>query len=119
MVGFFVANTGVVADVLAYPATPPYQNKNTPIRGYFYFWWEWLDSNQLRLKPTDLQSAPALQLRRTPELNRHMLLFVACHTKLWRSVVRAAGIEPAFQAWKACILAFVLCPQQIQSPTII
>ena len=29
-------------------------------------WWEWLDSNQLRLKPTDLQSAPALQLRRTP-----------------------------------------------------
>ena len=34
-------------------------------------------------------------------------------------LVRAAGIEPAFQAWKACILAFVLCPQQIQSPTII
>ncbi len=30
---------------------------------------------------------------------------------LWRRVVRAAGIEPAFQAWKACILAFVLCPQ--------
>ena len=120
-------------------------------------WWEWLDSNQLRLKPTDLQSAPALQLRRTPELIRHMLLFVACHTKLWRSVVRAAGnrahkntmscvisnelmfasqgypiqllspyhlvraagIEPAFQAWKACILAFVLCPQQIQSSMII
>lgn len=82
-------------------------------------WWEWLDSNQLRLKPTDLQSAPALQLRRTPELIRHMLLFVACHTKLWRSVVRAAGIEPAFQAWKACILAFVLCPQQIQSQMII
>lgn len=45
--------------------------------------------------------------------------FVACHTKPWRSVVRAAGIEPAFQAWKACILAFVLCPQQIQSPVII
>ena len=71
MVGFFVANTGVVADAsihnnknlqkfrscnfcdfsnclfsyspcadaLAYPATPPYQNKNTPFRGYFYFWW--------------------------------------------------------------------------------
>ena len=35
------------------------------------------------------------------------------------SLVRAAGIEPAFQAWKACILAFVLCPQQIQSPVII
>ncbi len=34
-------------------------------------------------------------------------------------LVRAAGIEPAFQAWKACILAFVLCPQQIQSPPII
>ena len=40
MVGFFVANTGVVADALAYPATTPYQNKNTPFRGYFYFWWE-------------------------------------------------------------------------------
>ena len=34
-------------------------------------------------------------------------------------LVRAAGIEPAFQAWKACILAFVLCSQQIQSPMII
>lgn len=32
------------------------------------FWWEWVDSNHLRLKPTDLQSAPALQLRRTPNL---------------------------------------------------
>ena len=28
-------------------------------------------------------------------------------------LVRAEGIEPSFQAWKACILAFVLCPQQI------
>ena len=74
----------------------------TPQTGCSYFWWEWLDSNQLRLKPTDLQSAPALQLRRTPN-----------------PLVRAAGIEPAFQAWKACILAFVLCPQQIQSLTII
>ncbi len=45
MVGFFVANTGVVADALAHPDTLPYQNKNTPIRGYFYFWWEWLDCN--------------------------------------------------------------------------
>ena len=45
--------------------------------------------------------------------------FMARHTKPWRSVVRAEGIEPSFQAWKACILAFVLCPQQIQSPTII
>ena len=34
--------------------------------GHFLFWWEWVDSNHLRLKPTDLQSAPALQLRRTP-----------------------------------------------------
>ena len=45
--------------------------------------------------------------------------FMACHTKPWRSVVRAEGIEPSFQAWKACILAFVLCPQQIQSQRII
>lgn len=35
-----------------------------------FYWWEWLDSNQLRLKPTDLQSAPALQLRRTPNLSK-------------------------------------------------
>ena len=34
-------------------------------------------------------------------------------------LVRAAGIEPAFQAWKACILALELCSQQIQSPCII
>lgn len=66
------------------------------------FWWEWVDSNHLSRKTTDLQSAPALQLRRTPT-----------------SLVRAAGIEPAFQAWKACILALELCSQQIQSPMII
>lgn len=36
---FFVANTGVVADALAYPATQPCQIKNTPFQGYFYFWW--------------------------------------------------------------------------------
>lgn len=41
------------------------------------------------------------------------------HLHCTLSLVRAAGIEPAFQAWKACILAFVLCPQQIQSPVII
>ena len=41
------------------------QNK-TDLLGRFVFWWEWVDSNHLRLKPTDLQSAPALQLRRTP-----------------------------------------------------
>ena len=34
-------------------------------------------------------------------------------------LVRAEGIEPSFQAWKACILAFVLCPQQIVSTVII
>ena len=38
--------------------------------------------------------------------------FVAQHI----SVVRAAGIEPAFQAWKACILAFELCSQRIHKP---
>lgn len=42
--------------------------KNDRILSGRSFWWEWLDSNQLRLKPTDLQSAPALQLRRTPNL---------------------------------------------------
>ena len=42
--------------------------KHPPFGGCFLFWWEWVDSNHLRLKPTDLQSAPALQLRRTPNL---------------------------------------------------
>ena len=35
MVGFFVVNTGVVADALTYPATQPYQNKNTRCTGVF------------------------------------------------------------------------------------
>ena len=102
------------------------------MRGDF-FWWEWLDSNQLRLKPTDLQSAPALQLRRTPNLVKIVkkredttILIKASvpsvHDRNQNQVdsifhnflVRAEGIEPSFQAWKACILAFVLCPQQNQ-----
>lgn len=97
-----------------------------------------MDSNHLRLKPTDLQSAPALQLRRTPNLIKNcqksedaMILMQASvqsvHDRnqnqadsiFHNFLVRAAGIEPAFQAWKACILAFVLCPQQIQSQMII
>ena len=146
--------------------THPSQNKkHPPFGGCFLFWWEWVDSNHLRLKPTDLQSAPALQLRRTPNLvfrppapkasvgngfsslaslrwkslvraagNRayknttscvisNELMFASQGYPTYRHpipfLVRAAGIEPAFQAWKACILAFVLCPQQIQSPVII
>lgn len=77
------------------------------------FWWEWVDSNHLSRKTTDLQSAPALQLRRTPKTFAHFRLgeMWPATRSLWRSVVRAAGIEPAFQAWKACILAFVLCPR--------
>ena len=63
------------------------------------FWWEWVDSNHLSLKTTDLQSAPALQLRRTPD-----------------PLVRAEGIEPSLQAWKACILAFELCSQRFHKP---
>ena len=77
------------------------------------FWWEWVDSNHLSRKTTDLQSAPALQLRRTPKTFAHFRpgeMWPATRS-IWRSVVRAAGIEPAFQAWKACILAFVLCPR--------
>ena len=53
-----------------FSSQPAHTIKKPTIRSVF-FWWEWLDSNQLRLKPTDLQSAPALQLRRTPELIRH------------------------------------------------
>lgn len=119
------------------PYTTP-QNINTAIRRVFIFWWEWVDSNHLRLKPTDLQSAPALQLRRTPNLVKNCQKSEDATILMQASVqnvhdrnqnqadsifhnflVRAAGIEPAFQAWKACILAFVLCPQQIQSHVII
>ena len=49
------------------PIHPPLLSKiKNDHKGHFLFWWEWVDSNHLRLKPTDLQSAPALQLRRTP-----------------------------------------------------
>ncbi len=92
---------------------PPHLSKNkTTQSGGYIFWWEWVDSNHLSRKTTDLQSAPALQLRRTPKTFAHFRpgeMWPATRS-LWRSVVRAAGIEPAFQAWKACILAFVLCP---------
>ena len=81
---------------------PLNQNKKYTGKVCFLFWWEWVDSNHLSRKTTDLQSAPALQLRRTPT-----------------SLVRAAGIEPAFQAWKACILALELCSQRIPSLVII
>ena len=119
---------------------PHFTKIKTPDARVFLFWWEWLDSNQLRLKPTDLQSAPALQLRRTPNplvraagnrAHKNTMSCVISNELMFASqgypiqllspypLVRAAGIEPAFQAWKACILAFVLCPQQIQSSMII
>ena len=109
---------------------------------HFLFWWEWVDSNHLSLKTTDLQSAPALQLRRTPETTRTLFLVraegirtykntMSCvtsnelmfasqgypiHTLPATSLVRAEGIEPSFQAWKACILAFELCSQRFHKP---
>ena len=87
-----------------------WQKQKPTIKVGFYLWWEWVDSNHLSRKTTDLQSAPALQLRRTPKT-------------FWlrppQIVVRAAGIEPAFQAWKACILALELCSQRFSSPLII
>ena len=51
---------------LADPPTPTLQNKKHTVKVCFLFWWEWVDSNHLSRKTTDLQSAPALQLRRTP-----------------------------------------------------
>ena len=88
--------------IAEYHKPHPMQKQKPTARVGLCFWWEWVDSNHLSRKTTDLQSAPALQLRRTPT-----------------SLVRAAGIEPAFQAWKACILALELCSQRIQSPLII
>ncbi len=92
------------------------QKQKPTIKVGLCFWWEWVDSNHLRLKPTDLQSAPALQLRRTPNhtklfrvYNTHYIhLFCKCKQFF---LVRAAGLEPAYQAWKACVLALVLCPR--------
>ena len=101
------------------------------------FWWEWVDSNHLSRKTTDLQSAPALQLRRTPNplvraegirtykntmscVISNELMFASqgypIHTPPATSLVRAEGIEPSFQAWKACILAFELCSQRFRKP---
>lgn len=42
------------------------------------FWWEWVDSNHLSRKTTDLQSAPALQLRRTPRTLRQWIFIPGC-----------------------------------------
>ena len=78
-----------------------------------------MDSNHLRLKPTDLQSAPALQLRRTPNLVKSFSfadrIIYTYATKANTFLVRAAGLEPAYQAWKACVLALVLCPQMART----
>lgn len=97
----FSNGTCCAVDILVHPPTATYQNKKCTVRVHFLFWWEWVDSNHLSRKTTDLQSAPALQLRRTPK------------TQL---MVRAAGIEPAFQAWKACILALELCSPLVYRP---
>ena len=51
----------------SHPTHPNTTTKNRPF-GRFLFWWGWVDSNHLSHKTTDLQSAPALQLRRTPNL---------------------------------------------------
>ena len=53
---------------------PHNQNKKHTEKVCFLFWWEWVDSNHLSSKTTDLQSAPALQLRRTPRT-----CFFVCH----------------------------------------
>ncbi len=119
-----------------------------PKRVVLVLWWEWVDSNHLSRKTTDLQSAPALQLRRTPKtfwlrppqsmvraegirtykntmscVISNELMFASqgypIHTLPATSLVRAEGIEPSFQAWKACILAFELCSLLSLSPLII
>ena len=62
----------------------PKKNRTFTVR--CIFWWEWVDSNHLSRKTTDLQSAPALQLRRTPKTPFSPVFtiwrkFVACHPK--------------------------------------
>ena len=42
------------------------KNPHLVVRANNFSWWEWLESNQLSHKTTDLQSAPALRLRRAP-----------------------------------------------------
>ena len=51
---------------LADPPTPLAKKQKPTLKVGLCFWWEWVDSNHLSRKTTDLQSAPALQLRRTP-----------------------------------------------------
>ena len=109
MVGFFVANTGVVADTLAHPGTPPYQNKNTPHGGVFISG----GSGWIRTS-----SGLSQQIYSLPRLSNSGARPICTKNNSF-FLVRAEGIEPSFQAWKACILAFVLCPQQIESFSII
>ena len=72
------------------------QNKKYTRWVHFLFWWERVESNHLSLRQ-QIYSLPRLSdSGARPKL-------------LPQFVVRAEGIEPSFQAWKACILAFELC----------
>ena len=102
----FSNGTCCAVNILAYPPAPTFHNKKYTRRVYFLLWWVRVDSDHLR-RSQQIYSLPRLSNSGAhPEL-----IFMACHTKPWRSVVRAAGLEPAHQAWKACVLALVLCPR--------
>ncbi len=73
--------------------------------GHFLFWWEWVDSNHLSRKTTDLQSAPALQLRRTP---RTLFSPISQQTKTAR-LRFAAALNFCNRALCARQLKFVAC----------
>ena len=83
--------------------------KIPPYRWYFHFGGSgWIRTTSVVRQ--QIYSLPRLSNSGArPEL---IVSFAARHI----SVVRAAGIEPAFQAWKACILAFELCSQRIHKP---
>ena len=120
--------------------THPMQNKKRTTRVHFLFWWEWVESNHLsqrqqiyslpRLSDSGARPEPQFVVRaegiRTYKntmscVISNELMFASqgypIHTLPATSLVRAEGIEPSFQAWKACILAFELCSQQFSKPS--
>ena len=80
---------------------PHHAKTKTHRKGVFVFWWERVESNHLSQRQ-QIYSLPRL----SDSGARPKLIYMNLRCKL---MVRAEGIEPSFQAWKACILAFELC----------
>ena len=89
--------------------THDHKIKIPPKRWYFYFGGSgWIRTTSGLSQ--QIYSLPRLSNSGARPISQELLLSF---------LVRAAGIEPAFQAWKACILALELCSQRFSSPLII